>query len=80
MAVFIRRIATWLEQQRQKEKQLFEETRRRIEAETIWSAVGKTVISTQDLDLVLSLEFRHMTETKFASRSISAKPTTPVWG
>jgi GAF domain-containing protein len=54
MAVFIRRIATWLEQQRQKEKQLFEETRRRIEAETIWSTVGKTVISTQDLDQVLS--------------------------
>ena len=41
---------------------LVEETRRRLEAEAVWSTVGKTVTATQDLDEVLTDVIRVLNE------------------
>lgn len=48
------RITTAVERQRTEQTRLREEVRRRAEAEAIWSTVGKMVVSTLDLDQVLT--------------------------
>jgi PAS domain S-box-containing protein len=48
------RIFTMLERRSLEREHQYEETRRRAEAEEIWDTIGRTLISTRDLDQVLT--------------------------
>lgn len=54
VVILVRRMIRTIERQREEQTRLLEATRRRVEAEAIWSTVGKAVIATRELDQVLS--------------------------
>ncbi len=72
----IGRVVTSLEQQRVERKSLYEETLRRAKAESIWNTVGKSVISTQDLDQVLTTVIQVINE-KMAVETASVALRVP---
>jgi two-component system, NtrC family, sensor kinase len=53
VTILVRRMVVTIERQREEQTRLLQETQRRIEAEAIWSTVGKSVTETRDLDQVL---------------------------
>jgi nitrogen-specific signal transduction histidine kinase len=54
VAFVMQQLSEMAERRQREQAHMVEESRRRVEAESIWGTVGKTIVATQDLDEVLT--------------------------